>query len=70
MVVRSEGMYGARQQAALFVAEGEYYGWKLESVQTKSLGDFAQCTLDFDHDTIVFICRPGSARDAPARSGR
>ncbi len=44
-----------RQRAASFIEEGKYYGWKLESVQTKPLGDFTQCTLDFDRERIVFL---------------
>ncbi len=46
-----------RQQAALFMEEGEYYGWKLESIETRPLGDFTQCTLDFDQERIVFLTR-------------
>jgi hypothetical protein len=50
-----------RQRAESFVEEGQYYGWKLESVQTKPLGDFTECTMDFDQQRIVFLSRRGVA---------
>ncbi len=55
-----------RQRAELFVEEGEYYGWKLESIETKPLGDFTQCTLDFDQERIVFLARRKLTKHAHA----
>ncbi len=60
----------AQRRAAAFVEEGQYYGWKLRSVQTKPLGDFTQCTLDFGQERIVFLCHGGSAGHARAIGGR
>ncbi len=53
-----------RQRASAFLEEGQYYGWKLESVQAKPLGDFTQCTLDFDQERIVFLCDRRVAKHA------
>ncbi len=57
-----------RQRAALFVEEGQYYGWQLRSVQTKPLGDFTQCTLDFGRERIVFLCQRKVANHAAAQA--
>ncbi len=59
-----------RQQAALFVEEGEYYGWKLESIETKPLGDFTQCTLNFDQERIVFLSTRKLTKHAHAHARR
>jgi hypothetical protein len=57
----------ARRRAEAFLAEGEYYGWKLQSVATKLLGTMLQCTLDFDVTRIIFLAR---ADDVPQKAFR
>ena len=44
-----------RKRAESFLEEGDYYGWILQGVETKPIGDLTQCTLDFDQTRIVFL---------------
>ncbi len=48
-----------RRQAEAFLAEGSYYGWQLQTVASRSIGEFTECTLDFDGGRIVFLQRTG-----------